>query len=398
MVRFNRLVIIVFFLISTALTANNTTRHLNQNKLKNLTDSYLKRYHSREHISAVTLTIDNGKERTTQYSGNTDFFKFHPVDSSNLYQAGSIAKSFIAAVILQLEATPELHFNIDDKLSKYLPQYTEWGDISVKQLLNMTSGIPDYLEDSNYLQDLANNPHKQWLSEEKLSYVMNKPLLFAPGTKWNYSNTNYILAGLIITKLTGNSVAEELNERFLAPNNPYRLHLQNTFYVSHQYPEYVIPRMVHGYFFGGTSEQFIPYETDITDYSLSYAEPAGAIVSNSEDITQWVRALLTPNRVLTQKQLSELTTLVSTITGQPLTTPNRDNPNGFGLGIGLSYMEPKFPGLIFNYEGMTIGYRAQYIYIPKENIIISATTNSSVNPDNDHLIELISDAYDALSK
>ncbi len=91
--------------------------------------------------------------------------------------------------------------------------------------------------------------------------------------------------------------------------------------------------------------------------------------------------------------LSELTTLVSTKTGQPLAVPNQDNPR-----IDLSYMDRNFPGLIFNYEGIAIEYRAQYIYIPQKNIILSATTNSSADSDNDHLIELISDTYDALKK
>lgn len=390
--------IIIFLLVSTSLLAKDTAIRSHHNKLQNIADSYLKRYRHNEHISAVTLTVDNGHDTITCYSGNIDFFNVHPVDSSSLYQAGSIAKSFIAAIVLQLEATPELNFNINDKVSKYLPEYGWWGDITVRQLLNMTSGIPDYLEEGDYLRDLANNPHKEWSPTEKLNYVLDKPLLFAPGSQWNYSNTNYILAGLIITKLTGNSVEEEINKRFLSHNNPARLHLNNTFYVSHQYPESIISRMVHGYFFGGAAGTFVPLETDITYFSLSYAGAAGALVSDSRDIAQWTRALLTPAQVLSQKQLAELTTLVSTATGQPLATPNQENPNGFGLGIGLSYMGTNFPGLIYNYEGITIGYRAQYIYIPQKNLIISAMTNSSTDPNNDHLLELISEVYDVIPK
>ena len=221
---------------------------------------------------------------TTIYSGNTEILDKQPINSSNLYQIGSITKSFIAVIILQLEAAPKYHFNIDDKLSVYLPQYAEWGDVTIRQLLNMTSGIPDYLADDTYLQDLTNNPYKQWLPEEQISYVAKKSLLFPPGTKWNYSNTNYILAGLIINKLTGHTVEEEINKRFLAAHNSSQLHFKNTFYVSHQYPTHIISRMVHGYRFGGNIGKFIPLKTDITNFSLSYAGAAGAIVSNTEDV------------------------------------------------------------------------------------------------------------------
>lgn len=390
------LIITTLCLMPASLLAGQADIQLTSNEFQKLADTYLYQYRDREHISAVTLTANSKKNSITIYSGYTDFFNTSPVNPSKLYQIGSITKSFIAAIILQLEATKELRFSIDDKLSTYLPQYPEWGNVTIRQLLNMTSGIPDYLSNDTYLRDLSNNPNKEWLPEEEVSYVAKNPLLFPPGTKWDYSNTNYILAGLIIVKLTGHSLEEEINKRFLPKNNASQLNLKNTFYISHQYPSSITSRIVHGYRFGGNIGKFIPPQTDITNFSLSYAGAAGAMVSNTEDITRWVQAVLTPDRVLPAKQLEELVTLVSTATGKPLKTPNAGDPNGFGLGIGLSYAGSDFPGLIFNYEGMTMGYRALYIYIPNENLIISVTTNSSTDSDNDHLMELIGDIYTQL--
>ena len=386
------------FLLTTSVLAHPSSIQLTPNKLQVLADAYLKQYREIENISAVALTADSGKNLTTVCSGYTEFSGKQPVNSTSLYQIGSITKSFISAVILQLEATPELHFNINDKLSAYLPQYSEWGNVTIKQMLNMTSGIPDYLADDKYLQDLANDSYKQWLPEEEISYVAKKPLLFLPGTKWNYSNTNYILAGMIITKLTGHTVEEEINSRFLAPNNSSHLRLQNTFYISHQYPSRIIPRMVHGYHLGGTIGKFIPLKADLTMFSLSYAGAAGAVVSNTEDITHWVRSLLTVNKVLPPKQLEELTTLVSQQTGKLLKTPDESDPDGFGLGIGLSYAGADIPGLIFNYAGMTMGYRAIYFYFLNQNLILAAATNSSENDNNEHLRELLVNAYQVLIK
>ena len=288
------------------------------------------------------MTANLGEKSTTVCTGHTDFSEKQQVNTTNLYQIGSITKSFISAIILQLEATPQFHFNIDDKLTTYLPQYPEWGKVTVRQLLNMTSGIPDYLADENYLKDLANNPYKQWDPDEQIDYVAKKPLQFTPGTKWDYSNTNYILAGMIINKVTGHSVEEEINNRFLAPNNSSHIQLKNTFYVSHLYPSTIISRMVRGYRFGGDIGKFVPIKTDITDFSLSYAGAAGAIVSNTADINRWILALLTANKILPAKQLAEFTTLVSTATGKPLPVPSASDPDGFGLGIGLSYAGIRF--------------------------------------------------------
>lgn len=258
----------------------------------------------------------------------------------------------------------------------------------------MTSGIPDYLSQDNFIADYTDNPNKNWLPEEIVDYVAKKPLLFPPGTAWNYSNTNYILAGMIIAKLTGHTVEEEMNRRFFSLYNSSHLDLKNTHYITNHYPIPIAPSMTHGYMYKlHISGKFFPPKTDMTYFSLSYGGAAGAIVSNTEDITQWVRALLTPNKVLPAKQLNELMTLVSVKTGKPLKTPDEKDPNGFGLGIGVSYPGKEVPGLVVNYEGQTFGYRAQYFYFLNQNLLITGIVNSSVDASNDHLGKLLMNAY-----
>lgn len=295
-------------------------------------------------------------------SGYKDFLKTQPLTSTNLYQIGSITKSFIAAIILQLESAYEPQFNINHKLSVYFPEYPQWGDITIKQLLNMTSGIPDYLAEEAYLKELAKNPSRLWRPVEQVNFVVNKPLLFVPGERWGYSNTNYILLDLLIKKLTGHSAEEEINYRFLRPDNANGLNLSYSQY-NLDYPAHLYFKMVHGYRFGGNIGKFVPLKADVSLYNLSYAGAAGAMVSNTQDINQWVRALFSKDKILPAKQLKELTSLVSTKSGKPIVQLNKNDPNGFGLGIGASYIETPVPELIFNFEGMTMGYRAQYIYI-----------------------------------
>mgnify|MGYP006297054581 CR=1 FL=1 len=96
------------------------------------------------------------------------------------------------------------------------------------------------------------------------------------------------------------------------------------------------------------------------------------------------------------KQLDELTSIVSTANGHAIKTPTKDDPNGFGLGIGLSYLETDPPELVFNYEGMSLGYRARYVYFPNRDTVIAVTTNSSTDDNNDHLMDFIGEIYSAL--
>ena len=167
-------------LLSTSVMAQPCAATIQPDKLQVIADNYLQQYRGVENISAVTLTVASSLEDTnTVFSSYTEFSGKQPVNSSNLYQIGSITKSFISAIILQLEATSGLHFSIDDKLATYLPEYSAWGDVTIRQLLNMTSGIPDYLAQDNYLQDLANNPYKYWLPEDEVSYVTKLPLLLS---------------------------------------------------------------------------------------------------------------------------------------------------------------------------------------------------------------------------
>ncbi len=134
----------------------------------------------------------------------------------------------------------------------------------------------------------------------------------------------------------------------------------------------------------------------MTAYNLSYA---GAMVSDTKDILHWIRALMTPGKILPLKQLQELTTYVSAKTGASLNKVSKEDPNGFGLGIYLSYSPECFSEPVITYAGMTVGFRAQYIYLKSKNIALAATVNSGVDSTvKDHLLSLLVEAYKAIPK
>ena len=136
------------------------------------------------------------------------------VKPDNLFQIGSETKSFTATIVLKLEAAGLL--SINDSIGKWLPQYSIWKDITIKQLLNHTSGIVDYFDTEEFANsEIESNFQKQWTPDELINLVINKSPYFAPGQGYHYSNTNYVLAGMIISAATNKSVEEEMKTLLL---------------------------------------------------------------------------------------------------------------------------------------------------------------------------------------
>src|SRR5690606_30080749 len=122
-----------------------------------------------------------------------------------------------------------------------------------------------------------------------------------------------------------------------------------------------------------------------------WAGAAGAIVANSEDVVRWVDNLFVGDKLLTEAEKRTMQTLVSTRDGKPISQTDKKHPQGFGLGIIEAYREPI--GRYWFYEGETLGYRALYMYVPCNKVIIAALFNSATNGENDHAGELVQTLY-----
>ena len=144
-----------------------------------------------------------------------------PVDQDTLYQMGSTSKSFTVAVILKLEAAGKL--SIDDTLGKWLPEYPAWKDVTIRRLLNMTSGIPNYSETEWMSRAWANEPMRAFTLKELADAAYPSATNQLPVTKgYHYSNTNYILAAMIAEKASGKSSRDLVHELVI---EPHRSHL-----------------------------------------------------------------------------------------------------------------------------------------------------------------------------
>ncbi len=314
-----------------------------------------------------------------------------PVNQDTLFEMGSTSKSFAAAVILKLEAQGLL--SIDDTVGKWLPQYPAWGDVSIRRLLDMTSGIPNYSETEMISKVWVDEPKKTLTAEDLVKAAYPTGTNDLPVTTgYHYSNTNYILAGMIAAKATGKTYGTLVREMLLEPYG-----LRSTFYESGDYPPEVIARLAHGYFENTACAEYQPADCavswnqpmvgrDTRADSNSWAQAAGGAISNARDVTTWMRAVFS-GRVVPPKQQAEWLQMVSTKTGEPIGDVTPEHPLGFALGLAQGLM----PGIgpVWYYQGTTLGFRTLYCWFEDDGMLITVQTNSQPNDEDGQLKDAI---------
>jgi D-alanyl-D-alanine carboxypeptidase len=328
-------------------------------------DAYLQSRGETEHVSAAVASVSlPGRRSSIDVSaGTTRYGGSRPVAADSILQIGSNTKAFTAVLVLQLEVANQL--SIDDTIGKWLPQYPQWRDVTIKRLLNMTSGIPGYDNQPAFVTYYAAHPHAYYSKERLVGYAAHAPRT----SGFNYSNTNYVLAEMIIEKAGRATYARQLYERIIEP-----LCLRDLYYGPHRSPAKVTAREPAAYFFLDQIPQLSALVgTDVSRHTLSWARGAGAILGTTRAMTDWERILYTKS-LLPPKQRAELFSLVSTRTGRPIERTSAADPVGFGLGVQQG-TNPKV-GTFWSYLGGTFGFRALHLYVPETGVIIAIALNS----------------------
>ncbi|EJP84279.1 serine hydrolase domain-containing protein [Bacillus cereus] len=248
----------------------------------------------------LTKTSEGGK--TWSYAaGVANLSSKKPMKTDFRFRIGSVTKTFTATVVLQL--AEENSLNLDDSIEKWLPGVIQGNgydakQITIRQLLNHTSGIAEYTRSKGFnLMDTK----KSYRAEELVKMGISMPPDFAPGKSWSYSNTGYVLLGILIETVTGNSYAEEIENRIIEP-----LELSNTFLPGNSS---VIPGTKHarGYIqLDGASEP-----KDVTYYNPSMGSSAGDMISTADDLNKFFSYLL-GGKLLKEQQLKQMLTTVPT--------------------------------------------------------------------------------------
>lgn len=354
-----------------------------------LIKEHLRQYGPQEMFSAIQVSIRTKDKLSTYTAGNRSLkADSQPVNADDLFNIGSITKSFTAALAVMAESEGKL--KLENRLNSYLSAYSHWGQLRLDALLNMSTGIPNYSDAPRFNYLTSKNLRQYWSQSDLINLVystqFNPPL--KPG--YFYSNTGYALIDMILSKVYNTPFQNLLSDKILTP-----LKLQNTFYPLPDYPAEVLQRLVRGYSYNVYENPELLGQ-DVTENNLSWAGAAGALVANSEDVVHWIEHLFIDGKLLTPAQKKKMQTLIAIPTGSPLAKTDVKNPQGFGLGIVQIY-DSKI-GHYWRYEGQTLGYRALYIYVPCNQVIISALFNSATNGENDHAHLLVEVLYQQILK
>ena len=295
--------------------------------------------------------VIRGPHGIERYSaGDADVRRGVAISSRDHTRAGSITKAFTSTVILQLVASGR--FGLDDSVESLLPGALPDGDqITVRQLLNMSSGLADYcsVPASPGGPDPCNpssaaERSRAWAPQELIDIGVSAPRTFAPGQGWAYTNTGYLLLGMIIERVTGDSLAAEYRQRIFRP-----LGLKETRYA----PDTVaMPRpFSHGYDVLAAGS----FPEDITAISPTIAGAAGAAVSTPDDLETFIRAYLSgrlvPARLVREMKIATPGSLNGTPPSIPL------EKGGVGTyGLGLEHYTWSHSCGTFGHSGSIPGY------------------------------------------
>ncbi|BBX98485.1 serine hydrolase domain-containing protein [Mycobacterium lacus] len=314
------------------------------------------------HLKAVIVRVTvDGKEIVTQAVG--DSMTGVPATTDMHFRNGAVAISYVSTLLLRL--VDEKKLSLDDKLSKWLPEFPHADRVTLVQLARMTSGYPDYvLGNDAFINAFYANPFRQWTTQEILAQISSRPLLYDPGTNWNYSHTNYVLLGLALEKATGQDIPKLLQHYVLAP-------LGLTATANSDTPD--IPRpALHAF----TSERRaflkipagMPFYEDSTYWNPSWTITHGAIQTTNIYDMEASAVGIGSGRLLSADSYKKMvsTDLRGKTHAQPgcPTCFEQDSGYTFGLGIVIS-------GNWLMQNPMFAGYAAVEAYLPSQRAAVA---------------------------
>lgn len=339
-----------------------------QSALQAILDDYIR--FSEE--PSIALALEMGDRRWSGYAGYTDLVAKTPVTSETRFRVGSNTKPMTATWILML--VEEGKVDLDESVTTYLPQYPQFQAMKVRHLLGMESGLPELLSAPTTLLTVLSNPDSDFTPAEVLDFVKDVPVLFAPGEGCSYSNTDFVVLGMIGEAVTGNRAVDELKTRIFDPLGMTETYLEMTGdpteHLAHGYmdlavlgPLLKLPPIMLGLFdkklFVGDS--LVVDATTLLPPSLTWT--AGSIVSVPGDLAKFQRALQTgkllkPETVEQMRQVQPCDLFGGTVQ----------------YGLGMMRLESA-AGPVFGHGGLNFGFHVETWYVPSLDVAYSHTHN-----------------------
>ena len=325
-------------------------------------DDLLNKYTEYGQFNGSVLVADHGKVIYKKGFGLANREWDIPNAPDTKHRLGSITKQFTAMLIMQLVAEGKL--DLQATVSKYLPDYSNvnGNKITIHQLLNHTSGTPNYTSFPNFFKELSRNPYTP---TEMVRMYADSILDFTPGERFSYSNSGYITLGAIIEKVTGKTYEEVLQEKIFTP-----LKMNNSGYVHHNT---ILKKRAAGYEMKGSKPENAPY----IDMSTPYA--AGSMYSTVEDLFIWDQALYT-EKLLPKKYRDMMYEKYVPAFGQYY---------GYGWSVGYFPVgNTKDSTEIIGHGGGINGFNTLITRMPKEKSTIILLNNTGRAPLEDITIAI----------
>ena len=328
--------------------------------------SYLRGLAAKKKFTGAALVVRHGQVLARFAAGEADEAKHIPVRPDTIFRLASVSKQFTAMLVLKQRDRGLLR--LDDKICPYLvPKYVKacpkaWKSITIRQILDHTSGIPDISEMPDFFPKLA----KPTTTQEIIGRFSSKPLDFKPGTNWKYSNSGYILAGAIIEKVTNKPFGTVLHDDITGP-----LGLTHTGYSNGSPP-------------AGYAKGYLKLGTPAGPINGSQANAAGGVYSNVDDLGRWDRSFGS-NKVAPAATVKEaFASQARCPSGGCLDSPS----SAYGFG----WLVDTLKGHRYRYHpGLLQGFHASNGYLPDDDIavvVLSNVQNTDVNGINRHLATL----------
>lgn len=316
---------------------------------------------------AVSARITIGDKSWAAAGGLLDTAKTEAATADGLFRIASISKTWLAVVVLQLSEKGIL--SLDDPVTRWLPddissQIANTDQATVRQLLTMTSGIPEYLNDDFFYAVEQDTSHV-WTPQEALTYAYDLSASFAPGEGFEYCNTNYVLLQLIVEAATKKPMYQVMREQIFTP-----LQLKDTYIQTQEQGA----AFVHGYEdFDGDGQI-----DDVTDINDGAGLGDGALISNTEDLTRFYQALFVEYSILGEAAVQEM-----------IDAGNSADEYGIGLEVSAGNYGPQL-----GHTGSVLGFSGAVYYLSDIDAVVVILYGSQ-DLDEAHVDRLIEIAANA---
>ena len=308
---------------------------------------------STTHTPGAVLLLSTSSAQYAVAGGKSNLSSATAIKATDMLRIASMTKIFLSTVILKLREEGKL--NLDDTVAKHLPEtaakIANGQTATIRQLLNMSSGIFEYYDNPDYLKAVETRPSRQaWTPEEVIAYVYDQSAYFSPGTQFKYTNSNYILLEMIVNKVSNATLASEMRRIIFTP-----LGMDNTFME-------MAETRAGG--FGGLLVR--GYDTtqnpaaDITEKNDSLGLGDGGLISDAQGLDTFLRSLFKQKTLLNEDSLSQMKTI---------------GISGKEYGLGLEVKISSDYGTNWGHSGKTAGFQGEMRYFPDKDTTFAILTN-----------------------